>query len=186
MKPGYAFLALSLFLLVPACARAEGSTSLRDVLRASSVPVPVEWSGVWTTVDTSYDCVTLAFKNTSTQTDTVCVGQEIGDPGTLPFNITCTGSANSTTVHMHCTGSGEIIPGCTVDIDIVTDGTVSGGSYDMVTTSNFTYTGAGCLGIPNQCQVIHSHGTRIASAPTAYCATPTQPSTWGGLKAHYR
>jgi len=186
MKRGYAFLALCLLLFVPGSARADRAPAFRDVLRSASVPVPAEWAGVWTTVDTSYDCVTLAFKNTNTSTDTVCVGQEVGDPGTLPFNITCTGSANSTTVHMHCTGSGEIIPGCTVDIDIVTDGTVSGGSYSMVTTSNFTYSGASCLGIPNSCQVLHSHGTRIAAAPAAYCATPAQPSTWGGLKAHYR
>ncbi|HEV8481176.1 MAG TPA: hypothetical protein VGR66_10320 [Candidatus Eisenbacteria bacterium] len=186
MKLRYTFLALCLSLIATGSAQAERSTSFRDVLRSASVPVPAEWAGVWTTVDTSYDCVTLAFKNTNTQTDTVCVGQEVGDPGTLPYNITCTGSANATTVHMHCTGSGELIPGCTVDIDIVTDGTVSGDSYYMVTTSSFTYTGAGCLGIPDQCLVLHSHGTRIASAPPAYCATPTQPSTWGGLKAHYR
>jgi len=40
-------------------------------------------------------------------------------------------------------------------------------------------------GAPDQCSEDHIHATRISSG-SAYCATPTEPSTWGKVKAVYR
>jgi hypothetical protein len=187
MKLRVALLALSLFLLGTGSAQAAPSITFRDILRElASIPIPPEWAGVWTGQDTSYNCSPMTFRSANTETDTLCAGANVGTPGPgLPFAIDCTGTSDATTVHYHCTGSGQIIPGCTASIDVVTDVTRSGDTFYAVTTAQETYTGAGCLGIPNQCTISHTHGTRIAPPP-ATCATPALPATWGNVKAHYR
>ena len=186
MKHRIAIAAIILCLFGAGSAQAQGGVTLQGFLRGllTSVPVPHEWSGVWSTIDTTYDC-DLNYKTTTAGQDTLCTGQEVFPPGGQSFSIDCTGTANSTSVHMHCTGSGEIIAGCTENVDITIDAELSGDSYYAVTVDNITFTGPYCIGLPNQCLVNHSHGTRTSAEP-ATCATPAQPSTWGKLKANYR
>ncbi|MGH3054199.1 MAG: hypothetical protein ACRDL7_04380, partial [Gaiellaceae bacterium] len=50
------------------------SRQLASIVRATFV-VPVEWDGVWTTLDSTYDCSGV-FLNTSTSSDTICGGQD--------------------------------------------------------------------------------------------------------------
>src|SRR5262245_27949683 len=91
MNPRYALLALSLCILSASSAQAAGENKSLNFLQilTSGVPVPAEWAGVWSTNDTTYDCNTLAIKNTNSPTDTLCVGQEVGAPGNSPFTIDC-------------------------------------------------------------------------------------------------
>jgi hypothetical protein len=187
MKFRIALVAIALCLFGSGSAQAAPSFSLEGIFHglSTSIPIPAEWQGVWAGVDTSYNCSPMTFRSTTTESDTLCAGQVVNFPEGLPFTIDCSGTANGTTVHYVCTGSGEIIPGCTATINVTTDVTRSGDSFYSVTTSQSQYTGAGCLGIPNQCTISHTHGTRISDG-TAACATPAKPSTWGEVKAHYR
>jgi hypothetical protein len=188
MKPRIALVAIPLCLFITGSARAEGAITFKSFFHGltNSIPIPPEWSGVWANVDSSYDCTTLALKSVNANNDTLCQGQQAFAPSSgLPFAIDCTGTADANSVHIHCSGSGLIITGCTASIDIQLDGTLTGDTYYAVNTTNITYTGAGCLGIPNSCTLVHSRATRISAQP-ATCATPTQPSTWGKVKAYYR
>lgn len=156
-------------------------------LAGGTDPVPPEWAGIWTVIDSVYDC-SGNLTSTSTSTDTLCAGQ-VFDPGTqadCPF--TCTGTANATSLVMHCTGSCELFPDCTANFDTDFIGTRSGDSYFSVVTMNVTFTGTGkgCESVPPNCTQINSHGTRIAPEPAAYCASPAEGSTWGRVKSRYR
>jgi len=159
----------------------------RHILAGGSDPVPPEWAGIWTTVDSIYNC-SGGLLSTSTSTDTLCAGQ-VFDPETgseCPFE--CTGSANSTSVNMHCTGACEFFPDCTGTFTTDFIGTRTGDSYSSVITMNVTFsgTGKGCDLLPPNCTQINSHGTRIGPAPEKYCSTPAETMTWGRVKSQYR
>jgi hypothetical protein len=68
------------------------------------------------------------------------------------------------------------------------DGTRTADSYFVVTVIEVSYSGTaeGCDLIPPTCIQLNTHGTRVGPAPPSYCATPTQPTTWGRLKTLYR
>lgn len=187
MKFRIAFLAIALCLFGQGSAQAADAISIEGMFKtfSTSIPIPAEWQGVWTGQDTSYDCSPMTFRSASTETDTLCAGQNVTYPGGLPFPIDCSGTGDANAVHYTCTGSGQIIPGCTATINVTTDVTRSGDTFYAVTQSSVQYTGAGCLGIPNSCTISHTHGTRINDGVVA-CATPAQPGTWGRVKATYR
>jgi hypothetical protein len=156
-------------------------------LAGGTDPVPPEWAGVWTIVDSVYDC-TGAFQSTSTSTDTLCAGQTF-DPDTgaeCPFE--CTGTANSTSVNMHCTGTCEIFTDCNATFETDFVGTRTADTYSSVVTMtvSFSGTGTGCDLLPGNCTQINSHGTRTGPAPEKYCATPVESATWGRVKSRYR
>lgn len=184
-------LLLSLCLVAAESASADVPTfGGRHVLRlmGGSDPVPPEWAGVWTTVDSVYNC-SGGLLSTSTSTDTLCAGQ-VFDPGgeetECPFE--CTGTANSTSVNMHCSGTCEVFPDCSSTFDVDFVGTRTADSYFSVITMNVTFsgTGKGCDLLPPNCTQINSHGTRIGPAPEDYCATPAETMTWGRVKSRYR
>jgi len=76
-------------------------------------------------------------------------------------------------------------PNCSVELALLIDATRTSDSFYSVNRLTVHYVGAGCFGAPDECSEDHIHATRISSA-TAYCATPTEPSTWGKVKAVYR
>jgi len=179
----------SVFLISPAHASSD-SPSVDQIMRMArtTVVVPTEWDGIWTTVDSVYTCAGV-FQSTSTSEDTICGGKDYSpNTGGSPITFVCTGSATATTFDMTCTGSGDIFTDCTANYTVVTHGTLSGSTNHFVTTVNVTYsgTGTGCSLLPPSCTQIDGWGTRTGPAPSAYCATPTRKSTWGHVKSIYR
>jgi len=149
-----------------------------------SVTVPPEWDGTWTVADSVYHC-DGTFIVISAATDTLCGGKEFSLVNS-PLPLTCTGTADATTLDATCSGSGPSGTDCTVTEAVAIHGTRTGDSYFVVSTFNISYSGAGCGGALPQCIQVNSHGTRTSSAPVDFCATPTRPSTWGRIKVIYR
>jgi hypothetical protein len=166
------------------------SLSLQDLLRhaRAAVIAPVEWDGIWNTVDSTYTCLGV-LQSTSAGSDTICGGKDY-TPGTYGsgLSISCTGSATPTTIDMTCTGSGAVFTDCNANYTAVIHGDRNNDTYHLVSTVNVTYsgTGLGCNLLPPSCSQVDSWGTRTGPAPPAYCATPAQKSTWGVLKVRYR
>jgi hypothetical protein len=153
-----------------------------------SLIIPAEWDGIWTTADSTYDC-TAGFTAYSVDEDTICGGQTYSEaPPDTSVELTCTGTANATTMHATCNGSSMFFPDCQANYEIVVDVVRTGETYRSVTTINITFsgTGVGCSFIPTRCTRIVTYGTRTASAPPSFCTTSVKRSTWGELKAHYR
>ena len=150
---------------------------------SGGITIPVEWSGVWTVVDSSYDCPNV-FKSTSTSSDTLCTGHTYeGDP-----TYVCTGSATATTFTQTCDGTFNVAQDCDAVFHLESHGTRSGESYFTVSTITVSYsgTGKGCDLFPPSCTQYNSHGTRTDPEPTERCASPVRPSTWGQVKVLYR
>ena len=150
---------------------------------AGAITVPVEWAGIWSIQDSTYDC-TGAFKSTTTSLDTLCAGHSFENDPTF----VCTGSSTPTTFQQTCTGSVNVLPDCDAVFTMETHGTRSGESSFSVSTITVTYagTGAGCSSFPPSCTQINSRSTRTAGPPAAYCASPARAATWGELKVLYR
>ncbi len=187
--PMLAFCALTLLTGNASAAKpASGIKQLFGIAGASAtIVIPQEWGGIWTSVDSTYDCGgPLQFVDGSV--DTLCAGAVIVDPVTFPISYTCTGSADATTVDVTCSGATEIIPDCMATYTLTLHGTRSGDSYFMVSTMSTSYSGSaeGCDLIPDDCVQTNSHGTRTGPAPIEYCQTPALPSSWGELKVRYR
>ena len=181
-------LLLSAALLPTGSAHASPVASdFRDGLRlaSQSVIVPPEWDGIWMTQDSVYDCTT-GFKAFSSGTDTLCSGQVYAQGGVL--NLVCNGTADATTFHVTCSGSETVFTDCTALVDIQIDGVRTGNSYRSVAVTNASYsgTGTGCSLLTPTCTRSVTYGTRTSAAPSAYCATPAIPTTWGQLKVKYR
>jgi hypothetical protein len=178
------------FLVIVATHANAAPLSLDDLFRQarSAVIAPVEWDGIWTTVDSTYTCLGV-FQNTSAGADTICGGKDYTpSTGGSGLTITCTGSATPTTIDLTCTGSGPVFTDCDANYTAVFHGDRNGDSYHVVSTIHLTYsgTGLGCSLLPPSCSQLDIWGTRTGPAPPAYCLTPTQRSTWGVLKTRYR
>lgn len=181
---------LALLIAISPVHAGTSTPSGRAIMRLAraSIVVPAQWDGLWTTVDSVYDCPDV-FLVTNTSTDTICGGREYSPDGQgSPFAMVCTGSADASTMDMTCTGSGEVFAGCNANYTMVTHGTISGDTYHMVSTMETTYsgTGEGCSLLPPSCTQIDIWGTRTGAAPTDYCATSVRKSTWGRVKSLYR
>jgi hypothetical protein len=167
---------------------ASGIKQLFGIAAASDVIViPQEWGGIWTSVDSTYDC-TGAFQFVDGSADTLCPGAVVVDPGLFPITYDCTGNADATTVNVECSGSAELMPDCMATYTYSMHGTRSGDSYFMVSSISTSYSGTakGCDLVPSSCTQFNSHGTRTGPAPIEYCQTPALPSSWGELKVRYR
>ena len=148
-----------------------------------SITVPPEWAGIWQSTDSTYDCNGV-FQSTSTTLDTLCAGVTFESDTTF----SCSGSVDANTYTQHCSGSGEVFTDCTYTFDIQTHGTRSGDSFFSVSVFSTTYTGTGkgCDFLPDDCTQINTHSTRLGPAPSAYCATPVESTSWGRVKSLYR
>ena len=184
LKSCFIFLAL---LLVAAPVFADGP---RGHLPAGLVPadepaIPPSFQGIWTYTEIYRDCTTQQILDTFTGTDTVCAEDNTAPPDTTGLgNFSCSGSSTATTYDVSCTGSQEIVPGCTQNFGITIASSVSGNTVTSITTINVTYAGCG-VPFPPSCTRYEYTGTRIGTA-TEECATPVQPTTWSGIKANYR
>lgn len=178
-----------LFLLQGAPADAAGAwPSLPEQFKflGGGDPVPVEWEGAWTVIDTMYQC-TGQVMNVFTSDDTLCSG-EVFYADTTATNFICTGTSTATTINLHCTGSNEVFPECNGNFDITIVGTRTADTYFTVFTSSTTFSGTGknCDLFPPQCIQINSHGTRTGPVAPGYCSTPAFQTSWGKVKSQYR
>jgi len=167
------------FLLIAAPLLIAGAASAQEII------APESWAGIWETTTIERDCDTLEIiGDATTSTDTICAG-DIMNPEDPEEIITCEGTINDETVHMECSGTVEILPGCSLTISFVSDGTRNGDTSSGVTISRFTYVGAACIpGIEDTCSRNESTSVRIGDDSS--CVTPVASATWGSLKSVYR
>lgn len=147
--------------------------------------IPVEWGGVWQSVDNTYDCDTNALLFNDAQQDTLCPGATLPGPAPGEMTLDCTTSADGDSYLVHCTSSLEVVPGCTVSFVYDTSATRTGDSYTAVSTSSTTYVGA-CFGMADTCERTESTGTRIAGPVPACSGTADENRPWGAVKLIYR
>ena len=155
------------------------STILRDIV------IPSEWSGIWDFDDLNYDCETNQLIDSEAYLDTLCSGSsiEFDEPG---FPITCTGSADATTVSYTCTGSIEVDEDCVMEFSNVTNATRNGDTLDAVQTVSITLVGTGCIIPMDECTRTVSTATRIGPQPNPCEQTPVERVDWGTVKSLYR
>lgn len=178
--------------MLPGAASAEPTTAglkrqLVITRAAATIVVPAEWGGIWTVTDSTYDCSGV-LQSVASSTDTLCPGEPAFDPQQSPVQIDCTGSADATTIDVICTGTSEVFPDCEASFTSSLQGTRSGETYFVVSTTRIEYSGTApeCDFLPDFCMQVNSHATRTAPAPVAYCQTPARPTSWGTLKVRYR
>jgi len=147
--------------------------------------VPPEWGGIWSVHLDTYKCSNDSLLYSSTAQDTICPNQPFPIPSGGGLTITCTSTVTTTSFSLHCTGSEQVLPGCTASIVVDLSGTLSGDTYSATGTTNVTYTGS-CLGIPNSCTRVVQSGTRIAPAPSPCGHSGAEEQSWGEVKSRYR
>ena len=152
---------------------------------ADSIVVPESWAGVWETTTTERDCETLEILSVTTSVDTLCAGDtfDFEDPdGGFP-DLVCDGTITDTTLHMECSGSMEVFPGCTVTFNFVSDATRNGETTEGVTVITTTFDGS-CFS-DDLCFRNESTSVRLGEDPD--CGpTPVDSQSWGTLKSTYR
>jgi hypothetical protein len=153
----------------------------------TGIVIPAEWSGIWSSIDSTYDCEGV-LQGVGASLDTLCAGTELTFDEAEGFALDCTGSADANGVDMTCTYSEEIVTDCTLTVTFILEGTRTGDSYVVTNTVSFDYAGTAieCGFIPDSCTRTVLRATRIAPEPAAYCATPVEASTWGRVKSQYR
>lgn len=149
--------------------------------------VPAEWAGTWTTVDSVYDCRTNALVKVVEVTDTLCAGEDLPRDPYVPSYASvppssCPGSADATHIHVHCEGGGGLCgEACFITAIFDLDATRSGDSAYWAWLTQWV---SSChSSLCDLCVLTHRHATRVAPGPCA--PVPTQPESWGNLKARY-
>lgn len=164
------------FLLIAAPLLIVGAASADDII------VPENWAGIWETTSIEIDCETLVAKPATVSLDTLCAG-DIMNPEDPDGIFNCTGSITGDTVHMECSGTVEVMPGCSLTISFESDGTMNGETNSGVTINRFTYVGAACF-FEDTCTRTESTSIRVGFDTS--CVTPVSSETWGSLKSVYR
>ena len=187
------FVPLALGVSLVACASAHAAPAppkLRHVLQLAfgSIVIPPEWDGIWTSVDSSSDCAGGPVQVSASE-DTICGGEVFSpDDSGAPFEFTCTGSADATSIDITCTGGGEVVPDCSAAVTYHLVGTRTGDTFYSVGTyqTSFSGTAKGCDLIPDSCTRLATVATRTGPTPPGYCTTPARRSSWGSVKTLYR
>lgn len=164
------------FTLIAAPLLIAGAASADDII------VPESWAGIWETTTIEIDCETLEAQPATVSLDTLCAG-DIMNPEDPDGIFSCIGSITDETVHLECSGTVEIMPGCSLTISFESDGTRNGDNGSGVTISRFTYTGAACF-FEDTCTRNETTSIRVGYDPS--CVTPVASETWGSLKSVYR
>ena len=153
---------------------------------AEDIIIPVSWEGVWETTTTEMNCQTLEVLSVTTTLDTLCAGDVMNpeDPdGGFP-SFACSGTITDDTVHMECSGTMEVLPGCSLTLSFISDGTRNGDASTGVSINTFAYVGAGCF-FEDTCTRFESTSVRTDDDPGCD-ATPVASASWGSLKSVYR
>jgi len=151
---------------------------------SAGVSVPAEWAGIWTSVDSVYNCATQALVKVVAVTDTLCAGENVPDDPNEPRHnpwTTCTGSADGTAIHEHCSSDALCGEACFVSFTGDLDAARTG---DSAFWSWLTQSVSSChSSLCDWCTLTHRHATRVAPGPCG--PVPTQSESWGKLKARY-
>jgi hypothetical protein len=171
------FIALAAALLAPSA----------DV--AAQTPVwHADWAGVWADDIAKKSCSNDPLGSWTDQNHVICTGDEFELPMLeYPSWISCTGTINSTSIDVDCTGSNEVWQDCFAVRTITIDGSRSDDSYSIDIHDNLIYQGggAGCSQTPPICFRWEHRADRTGPEPPE-CDTPAQSSSWGTVKAAYR
>ena len=167
---------------------AGGARAAGNSRPSAGVVVPAEWAGIWTSVDSVYNCATGALVKVVERTDTLCTGQDVPQDPNAPSYIqfppaTCSGSADATHILEHCDGFGGLCgEACFVDdtLDVAATRTGDSAFWSWLTRAVSTCHAEIC----DLCVLTHRHATRVAPGPCG--PVPTQSESWGKLKAGYR
>lgn len=169
-----------MMLALIACLIVFGSGQVR-----ADTEIPAEWLGIWEIDISVYDCDSNFLLFQFSELDTLCPGGTFGDPDQEEFALTCTSSADATTLTSHCEGETEVMPGCTATFTYDSAGTRTGEAYTVTSTMDIAYVGD-CPDLTDSCQRTEVTGTRIAAAPGSCTSTPNQDQAWGAVKSSYR
>ena len=142
---------------------------------------PAAWGGIWTIDTINRDCQTGGIVSSSSDPDTICAGDTFSQDG--GFATTCNGTIDDTSVDVTCTGTFEVIPGCTGTLTYTVTATRSGNSFSGTGTTTIVYTGP--CPFPDECTNQTITGTRTGSEPPECGLTPVLPASWGLLKGRY-
>ncbi len=167
--------------IAPAAAHAaEVDASLAKLLKiAGQAEYPPEWTGIWESADTLYDCEGNLIFGLAASMDTVCAGDPIEPPDeTVQFD--CTGDTTPPDIDVTCTGT-DIDGNCTTNFTFRIEETLVGNVRTYVYTIN-TSSSAGCTKPGDFCFVLRGTKTRISSN----CTTATDKASWGQVKTRYR
>ena len=173
-------LTIARFLILITCI-----LTLAALPAVADVDIPEQWLGIWQLAVEAFDCDTEELLFSSTAIDTVCAGDVFQDPEPGGVQAECEADINATTYTIHCEGSDEVVPGCTVNFTYDATATLDGDTYTSTAISNITYTGD-CPVIPDSCMRTVVTGTRIGNAPEPCGQTPVESQSWSTVKSLYR
>lgn len=181
---------LAAFIAVPQVSAAPASgapdlphMTLESIFGALDNPeIPEAWTGIWDTHIEMHFCESPTIIFSDDYTDTLCTGQ-VFDTGDQEIPIVCSGTATDSNIEMTCSGSSEVMAGCTLSMQIDYDGTRTGDTFSTTMVVNATYTGD-CFGVSDTCTEVTITGERVGPAPSS-CATPVDRVTWGTIKSRY-
>lgn len=179
-------LALGLFALglgSPTFAAPLTLPSLAEILARGGDPmIPAEWAGVWEIADSSHDCGSDVITDASVEVDTLCTGEPIETGAGLECTTIL---LDEDDVHIECTHTEEISPGCELHIEGSIIGTRTGDDFYIELIFGETLVPPICAPFPVECTVNELTGRRIAAEPSP-CTSPVVSESWGRTKARYR
>jgi len=141
--------------------------------------IPPELAGIWVFTDTIRVCGDPTILFVLTGDDTLCAGEPYDAGGTY----TCSGTVTATTIDLTCTDSYDE-NGCVYNSVQTIQGTRSGVTILMHSTTNVTYSPPGCN--KDGCIDASIRMTRTADPPKSCATVPTLKTTWGKLKKQFR
>ena len=166
--------------IAPAAAHAEISPSLAKLLKqAGNMEYPPEWTGIWQSADTLYDCEGNVIFGLAPSVDTVCAGDPV-EPPEEGVTFECSGDATPPDIDITCTGTENDL-GCITDYTFRIEEHLSGNERTYVYTIN-TSSSPECPKPGDFCFVLRGTKTRISSS----CTTPVDKASWGQVKTRYR
>ena len=167
--------------IAPVAAQAaEVSPALAKLIKmAGQTEYPPEWTGIWMSADTLYDCEGNLLFGLPPSEERICAGDPV-EPPDEGVKFECTGDVTPPDLDVTCTGT-ENEQGCITDFTFHLEETLVGNERTYVYTVN-TSAGAECKEPGDNCFVLRGTKTRISSN----CTTPIDKASWGQVKTRYR
>ena len=157
-----------LFVLAAGC-NGKNSTTPSNNNNNSTPIVTAQMAGVWRVKTVATYCNTTTVVDSSTTSDTLCaganLGQDLSQTGGTPCTITPSGSG----YQIVCTYSQQLQTGCNLDIHASLLLTYTNTTYTATGDATTSVDPAGCVDYPSQCLHMVITGTRIGPVPAGAC-----------------